>query len=450
MRCGLMVVLALLAATTALTAVPKPASAQLPGILGEITRPLGHLLGVHRYGRRASKSRRAARSRAPAVVQTQPAATSTAGVAAGAAVVGTAAVAATAAGSPAEAKPVAEGQTDKAATPTTPAAPATAEKIPVAAPGAAPAGVQDSVAAVNKPTPIPPVQPAPAAAAVPAVAVAPAPVATPVQSAPATVAAPAPVTPPAATTAATPPNAAAPPAAPPATAATAPAATPTPPVAVRAPSQRNAALGRPENPQNPAAIQPIRGQTRLGFAGPLAWPTAFEDVVGFTLWPGEYSERLRGHGIGDVMSAVLVPASMMMEQIRPSLAMARTNTKADTPTGSGGICNIDPASEEWPAAQIERSLQLTETQRGALNQFKTAFREAAASIKSACRDEASVAPVERLRAMQSTLRPSARSAARRRRPKARRGRPSGSSTWTRRSAEASTRSRRSRRRWASS
>jgi hypothetical protein len=162
-------------------------------------------------------------------------------------------------------------------------------------------------------------------------------------------------------------------------------------------------LGR-ENPQNPAAaIQPSRGQNRIGFAGPLAWPTAFEDVVGFTLWPGEYSERLRGHGIGDVMSAVLVPASMMMEQIRPSLAMARTNTKADTSAGSGGICNIDPASEEWPAAQIERSLQLNEAQRGALSQFKTAFREAGASIKSACRDEASVAPVERLRAMQSTL-----------------------------------------------
>ena len=35
--------------------------------------------------------------------------------------------------------------------------------------------------------------------------------------------------------------------------------------------------------------------------------------------------------------------------------------------------------------------------------FLERFRDAAASIKSACRDEAAVPPVERLRAMQSTV-----------------------------------------------
>jgi hypothetical protein len=194
--------------------------------------------------------------------------------------------------------------------------------------------------------------------------------------------------------------------APPETAAPPAAPAATPPVAARAPSQRNAALARPADqaqPQIPEGMQPLRGPNRLGFAGPLAWPTAFEDVLGFTLWPGEYGERLRGHGIGDVMSAVLVPASMLMAELRPALAMARTNTKADASTASGGICNIDPASEQWPASQIERSVQLTATQRDALAQLKTAFKDAGASIKSACRDEASVPPVERLRAMQSTL-----------------------------------------------
>ena len=44
-----------------------------------------------------------------------------------------------------------------------------------------------------------------------------------------------------------------------------------------------------------------RGARRSARSGPLTWPTAYEDVIGFTLWPSEYGERLRSHGIGDVL-----------------------------------------------------------------------------------------------------------------------------------------------------
>src|SRR3954469_168384 len=72
MRRSLMVVLGLLAATTALTAVPKPASAQLPGILGEIPRPLGAILGAPRHFGRRHYSRRSARSSRTRTVIQQP------------------------------------------------------------------------------------------------------------------------------------------------------------------------------------------------------------------------------------------------------------------------------------------------------------------------------------------------------------------------------------------
>ena len=55
------------------------------------------------------------------------------------------------------------------------------------------------------------------------------------------------------------------------------------------------------------AAAPIRS-ARLGTVGPLAWPGAYEDVIGFTLWPKEYGERLRVHGIGDVLSTAFAPA----------------------------------------------------------------------------------------------------------------------------------------------
>src|SRR5580704_10954501 len=38
-----------------------------------------------------------------------------------------------------------------------------------------------------------------------------------------------------------------------------------------------------------APIQsPAAPPTQLGDVGPTAWPTAFEDILGYTFWPGEY------------------------------------------------------------------------------------------------------------------------------------------------------------------
>jgi len=409
MRRGLMVVLGLLAATTALTAVPKPASAQLPGILGEITRPLGAILGAPRHFGRRHYSRRSARSSRTRTVIQQPQPPAAAGAAvAGAAVAGGVAATAVAGDSPAEAKPAdakpaaSEAQPEKTAAPAPLPVPRPAEAnaaaaapekpAPAATANAAPAPsgqdaapkdstAKDSFAAVSKPTPLPPpAQSAPQATAVPAVAVAqPAPPA----SAP------------------TPPAAAA---------AVPEAPATTPPVAARAATQRNAALKSGEQQLNEAPpttattnqAQSQRGQNRLGLAGPLAWPTAFEDVIGFTLWPGEYGERLRGHGIGDVMSAVMVSSRDLIARSRGNVAMTQGSSKDDA-NASGNVCNIDPAAEQWPTSQIEQSLQLNDKQRDALKGLKAAFREAAANVKSACRDEASIAPVERLRAMQGTL-----------------------------------------------
>ena len=97
---------------------------------------------------------------------------------------------------------------------------------------------------------------------------------------------------------------------------------------VPAPAQRNAALtamesepqARPSAPDQAApAAQPApvpRAPFRLGTVGPLAWPTAYEDVVGFTLWPKEYAERLRVHGIGDVLATALAPSTSVAARMR--------------------------------------------------------------------------------------------------------------------------------------
>src|SRR5690349_2371853 len=55
---------------------------------------------------------------------------------------------------------------------------------------------------------------------------------------------------------------------------------------------RAEARGAAASPTDPSAIT----GSRLGSAGAPAWPTAYEDVLGFTFWPDDYAFRLRGRG----------------------------------------------------------------------------------------------------------------------------------------------------------
>ena len=110
-------------------------------------------------------------------------------------------------------------------------------------------------------------------------------------------------------------------------------------------------LRRLLNPRRP------RAQFRLGTVGPLAWPTAYEDVIGFTLWPKEYGERLRVHGIGDVLSTAFAPSASVAARMRANAQQAR----ADEPNSAPVVptCgSVDLTSSDWPIAQIASAIEL--------------------------------------------------------------------------------------------
>jgi hypothetical protein len=165
-----------------------------------------------------------------------------------------------------------------------------------------------------------------------------------------------------------------------------------------APPQRNAALTVPDDEARGRSGVTASAQARLGTVGPLAWPTAYEDVVGFTLWPKEYGERLRVHGIGDVLSTAF--ASSTAIAARTQQARADDPSKAPVPATCG---SVDLTANDWPIAQITSAVELNDTQRLALDQFKTALSDAVSAIKSTCRNDTNLAPVERLRVMQNAL-----------------------------------------------
>jgi hypothetical protein len=186
-----------------------------------------------------------------------------------------------------------------------------------------------------------------------------------------------------------------------------------------APSQRTAAApqandapqprGRDASRPGRSAPRPAPAQTtpeHFGVVGPPTWPNAYEDILGFTLWPDKYGERLRAHGIGDVMSALFAPVERTAGRGGQATARTRADdaTRSDAVGASSTCTSSPPASSNWPAKPIEQAMELSDLQRAALEQLRTAVNDGVAAIRAAaCRDEAGSNSAERLHAMQHTL-----------------------------------------------
>jgi hypothetical protein len=158
-------------------------------------------------------------------------------------------------------------------------------------------------------------------------------------------------------------------------------------------------------PRAAAAAREIPGiaGSRLGWVGPPAWPTAYEDMLGFTFWPNEYAPRLRGHGFDVIADTITgrfdLPRSLARTATTGSAVKDDSNND-----GSMGQC-VDTGNTEtnWPSARIEQSVQLSGTQRAALEKAQTVVAQSIKNIKADCRAPASFPPPERLRAFVQTL-----------------------------------------------
>jgi len=154
--------------------------------------------------------------------------------------------------------------------------------------------------------------------------------------------------------------------------------------------------------RNADARQPAAEQdeVRLGRTGPLAWPTAYEDVLGYTFWPGDFAQDYREHGFGDIVATLVGPLDLSGPVVSDA---ARGNETTGAADGRGACDDAKPAQADWPAAQIAQTIELTPAQRAALDRLQAAMMSAAQSIRSDCRDSGSLAPRQRLDAMVQRL-----------------------------------------------
>lgn len=156
-----------------------------------------------------------------------------------------------------------------------------------------------------------------------------------------------------------------------------------------------------------AAAAPSRQQeateepSKFGRTGPLAWPTAYEDVLGYTFWPNDFGPDFREHGFGDIVATLVGPLDLPAPVVGTASRRETTGAAADTAATACDEVKVDQGN--WPAAQIGETVQLTPAQHGALDTLQATTVEAIKSIKSGCHEQTTLAPRQRLAAMVQRL-----------------------------------------------
>jgi hypothetical protein len=150
----------------------------------------------------------------------------------------------------------------------------------------------------------------------------------------------------------------------------------------------------------PEAFRPRREPSQLGLVVPFTWPSAYEDVVGFALWPNSYQQRFTAHGIGDILAAIFAPGDL--RQLNVARAAPRT-AASDSARALDPCTSASQPAADWPGRQIELAIKTNRAQRQAIDRLRTAVSVAASSIRASCRSESVHTPVDRLRAMQNQL-----------------------------------------------
>jgi hypothetical protein len=143
-------------------------------------------------------------------------------------------------------------------------------------------------------------------------------------------------------------------------------------------------------------------KSRLGRAGPAAWVTAYEEVLGFAFWPDDYGAQFRSRGF-DVIADTITGR---FDRIRGSTRVATTGAaRSDSGNdASADQCNdASRADDKWPASRIEQLLQLSDAQHAMLDKVQLAANDAVKTIKSDCHQLGDLSPPDRLRALVQAL-----------------------------------------------
>ena len=142
-------------------------------------------------------------------------------------------------------------------------------------------------------------------------------------------------------------------------------------------------------------------RSRLGRAGPVAWLTAYEEVLGFAFWPDDYGAQFRSRGFDVIADTITGRFDRTRTPRVATTGTARNDGGSDV---SAEQCNDAPsADDKWPASRIEQLLQLSDAQHATLDKVQLVANNAVKTIKSNCHQLGDLSPPDRLRALVQAL-----------------------------------------------
>jgi len=150
----------------------------------------------------------------------------------------------------------------------------------------------------------------------------------------------------------------------------------------------------------------------IGWFGPVFWPTAYDDVFDYVLWPAEYDAYgFWGYAYDDVLDNVFFAPDTEDISVGDGYvvrggrgrATRRHAREASRGGSAGDLCRVDPGLTKWPVEEIAQVVEPTPDQQHLLADLKAASERAAQVLQAACPTRPPSTPLGRLDAMSKRL-----------------------------------------------
>jgi hypothetical protein len=197
------------------------------------------------------------------------------------------------------------------------------------------------------------------------------------------------------------------------------------------------AAGRGFNPARPGAATPnlrnvagVGGETErahafrhghfgwrgfrrdyVGWAGPVFWPYAYDDVLDYAFWPyggyGPYGDQFWAYGYDDVFAGILLPYNYASVYGGEAPAVAEANPQGSVtapPSSLAQLCGAaQPISGALSTDSIAKAVRPTPDQRAKLDALGKSEANAEKTLRASCSTQVPTTAVARLDEVQTRL-----------------------------------------------
>jgi hypothetical protein len=176
------------------------------------------------------------------------------------------------------------------------------------------------------------------------------------------------------------------------------------------PAAERGTVGRRHRDAGVPSTAAAAGAASAAVLWPSAAPNAYEEMLGYALWPSDYGHRFWAHGPRDIIQVMIMPSDAIAhgpEKPQPRSKRTRVAGVADSDetTGATAASCIEraKAAAMKPIDRIPTTIEINDTQRQKLAALRDAVTAAIERERDACASEAQDTPPQRMQAMVRAL-----------------------------------------------